>query len=142
MSGKSINVFEDGKESRDFVFIDDVVEATALGIEKDEARGNVFNVGYGSSVDVLTVAKTIANYINPKTSISISGDFRLGDIRHNYACLRKTKEVLGFIPKYSFERGVYLFCQWAISQGARDTDFQRSLDEMASKGLLRPAVIS
>lgn len=141
MNGKKINVFEDGKESRDFVFIDDVIDATVLGIEKDRAKGNVFNVGSGCSVDVLTVAMTIASYINPKVSIAISGDFRLGDIRHNFACLSKIKESLGFMPKYSFERGVGLFCQWAVAQGARHSDFQRSLDEMASRGLLRPAVI-
>ena len=43
----AINIFEDGKETRDFVFIDDVVNATILGIEKDKANGNVFNVGTG-----------------------------------------------------------------------------------------------
>jgi dTDP-L-rhamnose 4-epimerase len=139
MSGKTINVFEDGKESRDFVFIDDVIDATVLGIERDGAKRNVFNVGYGSAVDVLTVAKTIARHINPNVNISISGDFRLGDIRHNFACLRKVKEVLGFSPKYNFERGVALFCQWASTQGAKNSDFERSLGEMASRGLLRPA---
>jgi dTDP-L-rhamnose 4-epimerase len=139
MSGKTINVFEDGKESRDFVFINDVIDATVLGIERDGAKRNVFNVGYGSAVDVLTVAKTIASHINPNVNISISGDFRLGDIRHNFACLKKIKEALGFSPKFSFERGVALFCQWASTQGARNSGFERSLDEMASRGLLRPA---
>ncbi|MCO7112850.1 NAD-dependent epimerase/dehydratase family protein [Bacteroides uniformis] len=48
-NGHEINIFEDGKESRDFVYIEDVVDATILGIEKDEANGHAFNVGSGSS---------------------------------------------------------------------------------------------
>ena len=54
-----INIFEDGKETRDFVFIEDVVDATILGLETKEAAGHAFNIGTGISTDVLTVAHTL-----------------------------------------------------------------------------------
>ena len=55
-NGNSINIFEYGKESRDFVYIDDVVDATILRIKKDEANYEVFNVGTGEGIDVSRVA--------------------------------------------------------------------------------------
>ena len=97
-NGNSINIFEDGKESRDFVFIDDVIEATILGIEKDEANGHVFNVGTGIATDVLTVAKTLCKHYDIDVPINISGNFRLGDIRHNYADITAAKNILNFEP--------------------------------------------
>ncbi len=138
-AGKPINVFEDGQESRDFVFIDDVVQATILGIEHAQAAGNVFNVGAGAPTDVLTVAHAVARNLGAQVPITVTGSFRLGDIRHNYACLRKVRSLLGFEPRHDFERGVALFCAWARSQGTTRSDFARSLREMEEKGLLQKA---
>src|SRR6218665_367135 len=72
-NGKEINIFEDGKESRDFVFIDDVVNATTLGIEKDAANGQVFNVGTGVATDVVTVVNELFNSYNTTIPVKISG---------------------------------------------------------------------
>jgi len=141
MGGQPINVFEDGKESRDFVFIDDVVQATVLGIEQTAAAGHVFNVGAGAPVDVMTVAKTVARNLGAQIPITVSGNFRLGDIRHNYACLEKVRALLGYEPQYDFERGVAIFCAWARSQGTTRSDFAGSLREMAEKGLLKKAAV-
>ena len=84
-NGNEINIFEDGKETRDFVYIDDVVDATILGIEKEEANGHVFNVGTGVPTDVLTVANTLIEKYGIQVPVKVSGNYRLGDIRHNYA---------------------------------------------------------
>ena len=89
LEDKPINIFEDGTESRDFVYIDDVVEATVSAIESDKANFEVFNVGTGTATDVITVAKTLSKIYNSHSAISISGQFRKGDIRHNYANLDK-----------------------------------------------------
>jgi dTDP-L-rhamnose 4-epimerase len=139
MGGQPINVFEDGKESRDFVFIDDVVQATTLGIERAQAAGNVFNVGAGAPTDVLTVAHAVARNLGAQVPITVTGSFRLGDIRHNYACLGKVRSLLGYEPRHDFERGVALFCAWARSQGTTRSDFAGSLREMEEKGLLKKA---
>lgn len=101
-----IQIFEDGKETRDFVFIDDVVAATILGIEKDEANGQIFNVGSGVAIDVLEVANSLIKAYNINVSVTVTGRFRLGDIRHNYADLTKIKTRLGFEPKVNFKEGI------------------------------------
>lgn len=136
-NNNGIQIFEDGKESRDFVFIDDVVEATILGIEKEEANGHVFNVGTGIAVDVLTVAKTLINAYQIEVPITITGKFRLGDIRHNFADLTKIKNILGFEPKVFFEQGISTFTNWVLSQKIQKDTLSESLEEMKKKGLLK-----
>jgi len=132
-----IQIFEDGKESRDFVFIDDVVEATILGIEKGEANGLVFNVGTGISTDVLTVANSLINSYGIDVPVSVTGRFRLGDIRHNYADMRKIRKILNFEPKVFFQEGINKFGQWVLSQGIQEDNLSVSLEEMKKKGLLK-----
>ena len=136
-NGNKIQIFEDGKESRDFVYIEDVVTATILGIEKEEANGQVFNVGTGIPVDVLTVAKTLISSYNIDVPITISGKFRLGDIRHNYADLTKINKYLGFKPKVFFKEGILNFTKWVMSQKIEKDLLSLSLAEMKKKGLLK-----
>jgi len=136
-NGNDINIFEDGKESRDFVYIDDAVEATILGIEKDEANYEVFNVGLGKAIDVMTVANTLVKTYESNSKITISGNYRLGDIRDNYADLTKIKEKLGFEPKVDFEEGISRFTKWVEMQEVAEDKYEKSIDEMREKGLYK-----
>lgn len=136
-NGNPINIFEDGKETRDFVYIKDVVAATVLGIEKDEANSEVFNVGTGIPTDVLTVALTLVKNYGIEVPITVSGNYRLGDIRHNYADMRKIKEKLGFEPEYSFEQGIRLFSEWVNFQEIAEDNYAHSIQEMKNRGLYR-----
>jgi dTDP-L-rhamnose 4-epimerase len=136
-NGKSINIFEDGKESRDFVFIDDVVNATILGIEKDEANGEIFNVGTGIATDVIAVAETLIKEYGVSTPINITGNYRLGDIRHNYADLTKIRQKLGFEPTVSFRDGISKFVQWVNKQEIKEDKYEASIQEMKQKGLFK-----
>ncbi len=136
-NGNGINIFEDGKESRDFVFIDDVVEATILGLEKEEANNQVFNVGTGVATDVITVANELTKNYGIDVPITISGNYRLGDIRHNFADLTKIKSLLGFEPKVSFEQGLKKFTEWVNTQEVQEDKYQKSIDEMKAKGLYK-----
>lgn len=134
-NGGAIQIFEDGHESRDFVFIDDVVKATVMGIESDSANYEIFNVGSGINTDVLTVASTLQSAYKSDTEISIDKSYRLGDIRHNYADITKIITKLGFEPKVSFEEGIALFSEWVNQQKIQDNNFNGSLREMKEKGL-------
>ena len=136
-NGKEINIFEDGKESRDFVYIDDVVDATILGLEKKEANGEVFNVGYGEPINVITVANLLDRNYNSNTKINITGNYRLGDIRHNYADLSKIKSKLGFIPKNNFVDGIKKFTDWVTTQNIEESKYEESIKEMKEKGLFK-----
>ncbi|WP_420603489.1 NAD-dependent epimerase/dehydratase family protein [Flagellimonas sp.] len=136
-NGNDINIFEDGLESRDFVYIQDVVDATILGIEKESANYNVYNVGSGVRTNVLQVAEALINQYNSDVNYSVSGNFRLGDIRDNYADLTKIKRDLGFDPKVDFKEGIRRFCNWVSSQEIQKDSYNKSIDEMKDKGLLK-----
>lgn len=132
-----INIFEDGEESRDFVFIDDVIEATILGVQSENVSFDSFNVGSGEQTSVKQVAETLKKNYNSNINIKITGDFRLGDIRHNYADLSKIKEKLDFEPKFSFESGVEKFVNWVLSQEINEDQYSKSIEEMKEKGLFK-----
>ena len=136
-NGNDINIFEDGKESRDFVYIDDVVDATILGIEKDEANYEVFNVGLGLAIDVNKVASTLVKEYKSNSKISISGNYRLGDIKDNYADLTKIQTKLGFKPKVDFEEGIKRFTKWVNAQEVVEDQYEKSINEMKEKGLYK-----
>lgn len=136
-NGNGINIFEDGKESRDFVYIDDVVDATILGLEKEEANNHVFNVGAGKTVDVITVANELIKNYGAEVPITVSGNYRLGDIRHNYADITKIQTILGFEPKVSFEQGLKEFTNWVNTQEVQEDKYQKSIEEMKAKGLYK-----
>jgi dTDP-L-rhamnose 4-epimerase len=136
-NGNGINIFEDGKESRDFVYIDDVVDATILGLEKEEANNQIFNVGTGTPTDVYTVAKQLIENYRKEVPITISGNYRLGDIRHNFADITKISSMLNFVPKISFKQGLEKFTNWVNSQEIQEDYYQKSIEEMKAKGLYK-----
>jgi dTDP-L-rhamnose 4-epimerase len=137
LQGKPINIFEDGTESRDFVFVDDVVDATILAIEHPAAANQIFNVGTGVPVSVLKVAETLARLFERDTPIAVTGNFRIGDIRHNFASIEKIRSLLGFEPAYGFDQGIAAFAAWASASGPQSNAYESSLDEMRRKGLMR-----
>ncbi len=136
-NNKPINIFEDGKESRDFVYIDDVVQATYLGIEKAEANGEVFNVGTGIPVAVSEVAKLLTELYGSNTPLQLTGNYRLGDIRHNYADISKIKNLLSFTPEFDFKTGLQRFTDWVNSQQVQQSKYEDSIKEMKAKGLMK-----
>jgi dTDP-L-rhamnose 4-epimerase len=137
MNDKPINIFEDGRESRDFVLIDDVVEATALALTAPSAAGHAINVGTGVPIDVLTVAETLQRLLGRTVPVTVSGNYRLGDIRHNFACMRRAERLLGFRPRYDFETGLARFCAWAMGEGPQTSEYEKSIAELREKGLLK-----
>ena len=136
-NGNEINIFEDGLETRDFVYIDDVVDATIRGIEVPRAAGHVFNVGTGVATDVLTVARTLMESYGTEVPLRVSGNYRLGDIRHNYADITLAREILGFQPKVDFPTGISRFASWVDSQSVQEDRYDESIKEMKDKGLYK-----
>ena len=137
--GKPINIFEDGQESRDFVYVDDVVEATALCI-KPQIRGiQSLNVGSGIRTSVYDVAQAIVNYFNANVTVQVTGDFRIGDIRHNVADISSISTLTGFTPKWTFNEGLHQFLSWASNKETYEAGYERSLAELKERGLFSVA---
>lgn len=136
-NGNNINIFEDGKESRDFVYIDDVINATILGLEKKEANNKVFNVGADEPINVIYIAEKLIENYQSKVTLNISGNYRIGDIRHNYADLLKISNFLGYQARVKIDEGLNKFCLWVNSQEIQKDGFTASLNEMKAKGLYK-----
>jgi dTDP-L-rhamnose 4-epimerase len=136
-NGNDINIFEDGEESRDFVYIDDVIDATVLGIKNDTIKQDVFNVGSDLPISVLKVAKKLRELYQSNININITGKFRLGDIRHNYADLTKIAAMLQFKPKVTFEDGITKFVDWVKLQPIVKDNYNKSIEDLKEKGLYK-----
>jgi dTDP-L-rhamnose 4-epimerase len=138
-NNKSINIFEDGKEARDFVYIDDVVNATIKGIESKIDGCIAVNVGTGIPTSVLTVAETLKKLYESRSDITISGNYRIGDIRHNIADITFLKGKLDYKPAVSFYDGIKNFSDWVKKQDTNtiDNSYERSLSELKEKGLYK-----
>jgi len=136
-NGKGLNIFEDGMETRDFVYIDDVVEATLLGIESDTREQIALNVGSGVATTVIKVAQKLIVLYKSDTPINISGSYRLGDIRHNFAAIENAEKLLGFKPKHSFDAGITEFTKWVLDQEVYSDRYDESISEMKSRGLFK-----
>lgn len=136
-NGNPIKVFEDGLESRDFVYIDDVVDATYAALTSPNADDQVFGIGSGERTAVVDVAKTLRDVYGSKTDISVTGAFRLGDVRHVYADLTRARELLQFEPKVLFSDGIGRFARWVDQQDVMTDDYDNSIREMKAKGLFK-----
>lgn len=138
---QDIEIYEDGFESRDFVYIDDVVEATSRAVNYAGNYVGALNVGSGQATSVMTVAEEIKSFFGSQSRIGVTGAFRVGDIRHNIADEKLAQQVLGLTPSVAFKDGLAQFLQWASEQPAEDkAAYTRSVNELASKGLMGSSV--
>lgn len=135
--GQTIEVYEDGLESRDFIFVEDIAEATCQAVNYAGNFVGSLNVGYGEAVTVNTVAHEINNYFGSLSDVLITGKFRLGDIRHNAASMERAKSVLNFAPSVTFKEGLHRFLSWVETQPVEDrAAYQRSVVELQDRGLM------
>ena len=97
----------------------------------------VFNVGSGVPTDVLTIVETLQTLLGRVVKVEISGQFRLGDIRHNFASLNKVKRILGFEPAVKLEDGLKQFVDWVKGESVQNDRYEESLQELKDKGLFK-----
>ncbi|NLW88458.1 MAG: NAD-dependent epimerase/dehydratase family protein [Clostridiaceae bacterium] len=136
-NGNDINVFEDGRETRDFVYIDDVTDAILLGLSRPEADFRALNVGSGECTDVLRIAGLLIQKYRSSSKVTVTGDYRIGDIRHNLADLRAIRETLGYEPRIGFEEGISRFIDWVEGQETEPDRYEASIREMENRGLFK-----
>ena len=104
----------DGKQSRDFTYIENVIEANLKAcLAGHEAAGQAFNIAYGGReylIDIYhTLTKALGKEIEPKF-----GPDRAGDIKHSNADISKAKQLLGYEPEYDFEHGLKEVIEWYV----------------------------
>jgi len=136
-NGNSINIFEDGKESRDFLFIDDAIRATVGAIDFSPPIFESLNVGSGQPTDIATIARIMQSSFSTSVPTKITGQFRVGDIRHNVADLSKIQSMFGFKPEITIEEGIQKFTEWVKTEEVQHDNYEQSLTELREKGFLR-----
>jgi len=136
-AGKSIQIFEDGQESRDFVYIEDVVRATAACLSPNAKGCEAINIGSDERTSVIAVAQEINAFFGNASEIKVTGAFREGDIRHGMADLSKARELLDYQPIWKFHDGLRRFLSWATDNELAEDRYEESLSEMKERGLLR-----
>jgi dTDP-L-rhamnose 4-epimerase len=138
LQDKPAIVYEDGLQTRDFVNVKDICQALTLAMEKEAARGEIFNVGSGSPITIKEVAEIITEQINPKLKPIYNQQYRVGDIRNCIADISKISSELGFKPQYSFKEGIKELIDWVKSQQGKIEDKSSiAIDELQKKGLLK-----
>lgn len=134
--GQPPRVFEDGRESRDFVHIDDVIDATTLAVSS-RVHG-VFNVGSGVATTILALAQAMCSSMQARVTPVVVPEYRVGDIRHSVADLSKAESRLGYRPRMTLGDGLAEFIAWASDQPI-GTSAAQANRELAALGLLRSA---
>lgn len=136
--GLPVNIFEDGHETRDFVHVSDVVEALVSAISREtKSESLVANVGSGQATSVLKLACLIKKLSGLDGSVEITGDFRMGDIRHCYADLKCAQKALGYEPQVELEDGLQRFINWASSEPLEVDYSKNAMEELKSRGMAK-----
>ncbi len=132
-----INIFEDGLESRDFIHVSDVVTALVLALEEENQPETALNVGSGRQTTVLEVAQTLCRLAKLTPELRVSGDYRVGDIRHCFADVSAIKSAFGFVPSVGLEEGLSRFVDWASTQPAYEDKSAIATAELLARGLAK-----
>jgi len=118
LSGEAPVIHGDGQQTRDFTFIDNVVEANLRACTASrQTSGQVFNVACGSSERLIDVLDVLADSLGVVTS-PVFGPARPGDVRDSHADISKARLLLGYDPRYDFADGVALAIDWYRGQSA------------------------
>ena len=136
-NGRTIDVYEDGSESRDFVHVDDVASATVLALEDSVAGAHAINVGSGIPSTLLQVAKTLFRVIGMPEKFNINGKYRVGDIRHCFADLTQARSLLGYVPNVTLENGLKEFVDWAMKEPSYLDNLDNATSELKKLNLFR-----
>lgn len=129
-------IFEDGKQSRDFVNVADIVQANLLAMESDEANYQAINVGTGHASTIIDVARHLAEGLRVDVEPEVVGKFREGDIRHCVADITRARELLGYEPRVALKTGIEELLNWVKEQHAEDS-VEKATQELAARGLVR-----
>lgn len=135
LNGRPPLVFEDGRQRRDFVHVHDVARACRMALEAEHAQ-DVFNVGSGQSRTILSVAQDLAEIMGRRDiAPELTGKYRAGDIRHCFADMGKSRDVLGFEPRVAFKDGLEELAEYLADQIA-DDQAERATRELQQRGLV------
>ena len=124
-SGRLLNdqsplIFEDGKQTRDFVHVSDIVQANLLALESNRADYQAVNIGTGHPISIAEITSMLARGLQKDIKPEITGKYREGDIRHCVADISRARTLLGYEPKVTLADGIPELLEWVRQQKADD----------------------
>lgn len=129
-------LYEDGRQTRDFVFVEDVARANLLALEGPQIADVALNVGTGRPTAVGDLAADLAAVYGKKIAPEISGDFRSGDVRHIVLNPGKIK-AFGFEPRVTLKEGLSRVAAWIASQGEIKEYFTEAYKRLRENRMIR-----
>jgi dTDP-L-rhamnose 4-epimerase len=136
LNGRPPLIFEDGRQRRDFVHVRDIAAGCRLALEVAAASGGVFNLASGEALTIRAIAERTAAALGTSIEPQVTGQHRVGDIRHCLADIGLARRVLGFQPRIDLATGLSELAGWLSTQTAIDRiDDMRA--ELAVRGLAR-----
>ncbi len=112
MAGETPTIYGDGKQSRDFTYVDNVAEANLRAcLAGSDAAGEAYNIAYGGREYLIDIYYALTKALGVEVEPNFT-EPRAGDIRHSCADISKAREKLGYDPEYSFEQGFELAVEW------------------------------
>jgi dTDP-L-rhamnose 4-epimerase len=128
-------IYEDGQQTRDFIHVQDIVQANLLALSDSRFDYQALNVGSGRPTSILEIARILIKLYRAGVKPKIVNRYRAGDIRHCFADISHIQR-LGFLPLVSFEDGFRELIEWGKQQRAQDRTSRACL-ELKAKGLTR-----
>lgn len=117
--GHSPVIYGDGKQTRDFTYVSDVVNGTVLAAEKEESASQTFNIGSGSSIAVDELLRLLRRIMNKENLQPVYENRDSGDVEHTQAEIRKATQILKYRPKTNIKEGLRRFFEWYVTERAR-----------------------
>jgi dTDP-L-rhamnose 4-epimerase len=138
LMGQPPVIYEDGRQTRDFVHVSDIVQALCLAMDRTGADHQVVNVGTGQPTSILQVGELLARELGWTGGFEIRQKFRAGDIRHCFADITRIRALLGYEPKHRFEDGMPELVEWVAQQQGTVVPQAGEVDrQLETHGLLR-----
>jgi dTDP-L-rhamnose 4-epimerase len=141
LSGRGGLVFEDGRQTRDFVHVSDIVQGVLLAMTApaEVIHGEAFNIGTGKPTSLLELHGLIAAFLKSDAAPIVTGQKRKGDIRHCFASIEKAKRLLGYIPRVELCEGIERYADWLRTQDVSQVleRVDTATAELKAKGLLQ-----
>jgi dTDP-L-rhamnose 4-epimerase len=134
LNDRAPRIFEDGLQRRDFVSVRDVSRAFRLALEREGADGSAVNVGTGRSTTIRELSEKLTGLLGQNIEPELTGEFRVGDIRHCYADITLARETLAYEPQVSLDEGMGEIAAWLEGRIAHDR-VDAATAELARRGL-------
>jgi dTDP-L-rhamnose 4-epimerase len=134
--GLHLPIFEDGLETRDFVHVEDVANAFVAALRCETAINSAVNVGRGVKTTVAAIAEQLSIAFGATPNLVVTGQYRLGDIRHNCADVGLLDQLLGCVPRIDLATGLGRFAAWVATQPLPEDRLEAANAELRARKMM------